>query len=429
MTVVTYLKNMPAWARWMLYAVVGVFVLNVVQGFDDTSLLTAEGTIAGDAAVGRADPAGRSRRPVRRAGRRGQHRPRRHDDARHLVRRMGRAAVRAVVGTVARCARRRRWADLLHAIATVQFGVDHVISGVAINILGPGVARFLSSEIFAEEVQGAGGSITQSPRVPTVGRFTFPFLAGGDLFGWKTPDILGWFEKKDWFFVSDIAGIARGLTSNMSWVTLFALVMVPFSAWLLWRTRFGLRLRICGERPEAGEAQGINIYFYKYVGVIISGALAGLAGAFIASQELSGIYKEGQTTGRGFIGMAALIFGNWRPTGIFGGAMLFGYPFALKLQDLNGKASHALLLVTAIAMFAVMVWAMLRKNTQRHGAGRSVRRWLRWRGTCSPRPHPTGGPRSCRTSSCLVVLIFFTKRLRPPAADGQVYRKGEALGS
>ena len=87
-----------------------------------------------------------------------------------------------------------------------------------------------------------------------------------------------------------------------------------------------------------------------------------LAGAFIASQELSGIYKEGQTTGRGFIGLAALIFGNWRPMGIFGGAMLFGYPFALKLQDLEGKASHSLLLVTAIAMFAVMVWAILRKN-------------------------------------------------------------------
>ena len=139
--------------------------------------------------------------------------------------------------------------------------------------------------------------------------------------------------------------------------------MVPFSAWLLWRTRFGLRLRICGERPGAGEAQGINIYFYKYVGVIISGCLAGLGGAFIASQELSGVYKEGQTTGRGFIGLAALIFGNWRPWGIFGGAMLFGYPFALQLQDLDGKASHSLLLVTAIAMFGVMIWALIRKNT------------------------------------------------------------------
>ena len=144
-----------------------------------------------------------------------------------------------------------------------------------------------------------GGSITQSPRVPTVGRFTFPFLAGGKLGGWKTPDILGWFERKHWFFVSDISGILRGLVSTMSWMTVFAVAMVPFSAWLLWRTRFGLRLRICGERPGAGEAQGINIYFYKYIGVITSGFLAGLGGAFIASQELSGVYKEGQTNGSG----------------------------------------------------------------------------------------------------------------------------------
>jgi general nucleoside transport system permease protein len=319
---------------------------------------------------------------------------------------------------------------LLHAVATVQFGVDHVISGVAINILGPGIARFLSSEIFNVKFKDQGGSITQSPRVPTVGRFTFPFLAGGDLFGWKTPDLLGWFTKspghpdRDWFFISDVTGIARGLVSNMSWVTVFTLALLPFITWLLWRTRFGLRLRISGERPEAGEAQGINIYYYKYVGVIISGALAGLAGAFIASQELSGIYKEGQTTGRGFIGLAALIFGNWRPVGIFGGAMLFGYPFALDLQDLEGKGAHSLLLVTAIAMFSVMVWAILRKNR-----GDSVLAGLfgvlalTWYILADTTPDWWAA--ILPYVIVLVVLIFFTKRLRPPAAAGRVYRRGE----
>jgi simple sugar transport system permease protein len=314
---------------------------------------------------------------------------------------------------------------LVHAIATVQFGVDHVISGVAINILGPGVARFLSSEVFAGKYKDQGGSISQSPRVPTVGRFTFPFLSGGDLFGWKTPDILGWFAAKDWFFISDLAGIARGLTSSMSYVTLIAVALVPFSAWLLWRTRFGLRLRICGERPEAGEAQGVNIYFYKYFGVIVSGGLSGLGGAFIASQELSSLYKEGQTGGRGFIGLAALIFGNWRPTGVFGGAMLFGYPFALKLQDLDGKASHALLLVTTIAMLAMMVWAMLRRN---HGDtalaavfGGTALVWY-----LLAKTPPDWWAAILPYVIVLVVLIFFTKRLRPPAADGQIYRKGEA---
>ncbi|MEO8264014.1 MAG: ABC transporter permease, partial [Ilumatobacteraceae bacterium] len=194
---------------------------------------------------------------------------------------------------------------------------------------------------------------------------------------------------------------------------------------LLWRTRFGLRMRISGERPEAGEAQGINIYFYKYVGVITSGALAGLGGAFIASQELSGVYKEGSTGGRGFIGLAALIFGNWRPAGIFGGAMLFGYPFALKLQDLNGKASHSLLLVTAIALFAVMLWALLRRNTNDTVLaavfGGAALAWYLLVET-----PPTWWAAILPYVIVLVVLIFFTKRLRPPAADGQIYRKGEA---
>jgi simple sugar transport system permease protein len=423
MTVVTYLKNMPAWARWMLYAVVGIFVLNVVQGFDDTSLLTAEGSSRAMLRWGV---------PILLAGLGGLF------SERAGVVNIGLEGM-MVLGTWFGAwgalqfgawwglffgAAGGAMGGLLHAVATVQFGVDHVISGVAINILGPGAARFLSSEIFNKKFKAQGGSITQSPRVPTVGRFTVPFLSGGDLFGWKTPNVLGWFEKKDWFFVSDISAIFRGLTSTMSWVTVFALFMVPFSAWLLWRTRFGLRLRISGERPEAGEAQGVNIYFYKYVGVVVSGALAGLAGAFIASQELSGIYKEGQTTGRGFIGLAALIFGNYRPWGVLGGAMLFGYPFALKLQDLDGRASHALLLVTGIAMFALMVWALLRKNRSDtilaavFGGGA-----LAWY-LIADTP-PDWWAQILPYVIVLIVLIFFTKRLRPPAADGQVYRKGE----
>ncbi len=423
MIVVNYLKNMPAWARWMLYAVIGVAVLNIVQGFDDTSLLTAESSSRAMLRWGV---------PILLAGLGGLY------SERAGVVNIGLEGM-MVLGTwfgawgalefgpwqgLFLGALGGAMGGLLHAVATVQFGVDHVISGVAINILGPGTARFLSSEIFNKKFKSAGGSITQSPRVPTVGRFTVPFLAGGDLFGWKTPDFLGWLSKRHWVFISHLGGIVRGLVSGMSWVTLFALVMVPFSAWLLWRTRFGLRLRICGERPEAGEAQGVNIYFYKYVGVVTSGALAGLAGAFIASAELSGVYKEGSTNGRGFIGLAALIFGNWRPVGILGGAMLFGYPFALKLQDLDGKASHALLLVTAITMFAVMIWALLRRNTSdtvlAAAFGGAALLWY-----VLAKTPPDWWAAILPYVIVLVVLIFFTKRLLPPAADGQVYRKGE----
>jgi ABC-type uncharacterized transport system permease subunit len=424
MIAVNYLKNMPVWARWASYALIGVVVLNVVQGFDDTSLLTAEGTTRSMLRWGV---------PILLAGLGGLFAERAGVVNIGLE---GMMVLGTWFGAWGALTYGAWWGlligalggamgGLLHAIATVQFGVDHVISGVAINILGPGITRFLSSEIFAVKYKSSGGSITQSPRVPTVGRMTFPFLAGGDLGNWKTPDILGWFSKKDWFFVSDVAAIVRGLVSNMSWVTVITLAFLPFCAWLLWRTRFGLRLRISGERPEAGEAQGINIYFYKYVGVIVSGALAGLAGAFISSQELSGVYKEGGTGGRGFIGLAALIFGNWRPMGIFGGAMLFGYPFALKLQDLDGKASHALLLVTALALFAVMVWALVRRNTSDTVLaavfGGAALAWYLIADTT-----PTWWAAILPYVIVLVVLIFFTKRLRPPAADGQTYRKGEA---
>jgi simple sugar transport system permease protein len=310
---------------------------------------------------------------------------------------------------------------LLHAIATVSFGVDHVISGVAVNILAPGITRFLSSEILTGI---PGGSITQSPRVPGVGNVTFAFLAGGKLGTWQTPNLLGTIADRDWFFVSDVASLALGLVNRVSHVTLIALALVPITGWLLWRTRFGLRLRICGERPEAGESQGINVYRYKYIGVVISGALAGLAGAFIASPELAGIYLEGQTNGRGFIGLAALIFGNWRPFGVLGGALLFGYPFGIGLRDLDGAASHSLILVNAIGLAGVAIWALVRgKRTDAGLAGALAAGAALWYFSTSFVPDVWKD--ILPFVVVLLVLIFFAQRLRPPAADGLRYRKGE----
>ncbi len=188
---------------------------------------------------------------------------------------------------------------LVHALATVTFGVDHIVSGVAINLLGPGVARFLSSLIFTGS---EGGGVTQSPQVPQPGTFTVPLLSSG----------LRALENRDIFLVSDAAGVLGGLVTNVSWVTVLAVVLIPASTYALWRTRFGLRLRSCGENPYAAESLGVNVYLYKYIGVVMSGALAGLGGAFL-SMVASNYYREGQTGGRGFIGLAAMIFGNWRP--------------------------------------------------------------------------------------------------------------------
>ncbi|MBA3605152.1 MAG: ABC transporter permease, partial [Acidimicrobiia bacterium] len=108
---------------------------------------------------------------------------------------------------------------LLHAVATVTFGVNHIVSGFAINIIAPGVARFMAGLLFIDEAGSGieGGSISNSPGLSSsIGRFTLPLLSGGDLFGWQTPDPLGWLEERQWFAVSDVAGLLKGLTTDLS---------------------------------------------------------------------------------------------------------------------------------------------------------------------------------------------------------------------
>ncbi len=303
---------------------------------------------------------------------------------------------------------------LLHAIATVTFNVDHIISGVAINILAPAITRYLSDEVWA--------SPTTSPATSTPDRYDLPILGGGTVGGWESPDILQSVAQREWFFVSETAELLRGLTTNLHFVSIVSLLLVPFTSWLIWRTRFGLRLRISGENPNAGEAQGINIVFYKYVGVIISGGLAGLGGAFI-STELSGLFQGGNSAGRGFIGLAALIFGNWRPGGVLFGALLFGYVFGLDLKDLDGTASHALLLVNTIVLAGVVVWALARKRISDAvlagllGLG-AFYWWL------SAEAVPGWWSNILPYVLVLLVLVFFAQRLRMPVALGQPYRKG-----
>ena len=136
-------------------------------------------------------------------------------------------------------------------------------------------------------------------------------------------------------------------------------MLIVGSFWVLWRTRFGLRLRSCGEAPAAAESLGVNVYRYKIVAVVISGGLAGLGGALLAMVSSSG-FQVGQTNGRGYIGLAAMIFGNWRPTGLFMGSSLFGYTQALPFRQ--GTISvHALLLFIALLLLTVAVVQALRK--------------------------------------------------------------------
>ena len=307
---------------------------------------------------------------------------------------------------------------LLHAVATVGFGVDHIVSGVAVNIVAPALARFLSGEVFSGR---SGGGITQSPRVDSVGHFDLPFLSGGELLGWRTPDLLGWSADQDWLLVSDIAAVLSGITSSLSWATLLALTLVPVSVFVLWRTPFGLQIRASGEHPVAADSLGVSIYRMKFTAVVVSGALAGFGGAFIAIEQ-TGVYREGQVQGRGFIGLATVIFGNWQPVGAFLGSLLFGFADALQLRDRT--AVHALLLLAGVALAGLALRALLKR---RHSSAlllvSSSAAVLWWyavtdevAGELPPiTPHLV----------TLLVLVFATGRLRMPAANGLRYRRGQ----
>ena len=258
-----------------------------------------------------------------------------------------------------------------------------------------------------------------------MGNITFPFLAGGDLYGWKTPDILGVIDRWDIFFISDIASFARGFFAGVGIFTLLALACVPVTAWLVWRTRFGLRLRIAGEHPTAGESLGVNIYWQKYKGVVISGALSGLGGAFIA-MELTGFYREAQVQGRGFIGLAALIFGNWRPGGVLVASFLFGYPFGTALRDLDGRSTHALLLLIVVGLAVILAVSIRRgRRVDMFLSGGMAAGFLVW--YLMTETAPSWLPNALPFATVLIVLVFAAQRLRMPAADGRPYEKGQEL--
>ncbi|WP_214408801.1 ABC transporter permease [Sphaerisporangium fuscum] len=300
---------------------------------------------------------------------------------------------------------------LLHAIATVTFGVDHIISGVAITLLGQGVTQYLSKLLF---VGMKGGGETQSPHIPTIADVSIPGIG----------DPLQALEKTRIFLLSDLAGVLHGLFHGVSLFTIVAILLVPLSFYLLWRTAFGLRLRACGERPVAAESLGVNVYLYKYIAVVVSGALAGLGGAYL-SIVAAGIYREGQTGGRGFIGLAAMIFGNWRPGGLAGGALLFGYTDALQLRQ-GGTSVHALLLVVALLLAAFAVYQLVAQRRNRAALLTGVFALLVFALFAVTDTVPEQFTSFTPHLTTLLVLSLASQRLRAPAANGLPYRKGQA---
>jgi simple sugar transport system permease protein len=302
---------------------------------------------------------------------------------------------------------------LIHAVATVTFGVDHIVSGVAINIIGLGAAKFLAEAYFADLNSDRGtGGVKQLVGLERPPSFTVPGISD-----WSSS-----LADKHWFVLSDVAATVAALTTRMSWVTVLVALLVAFSAWVLWKTKFGLRLRSCGENPQAAESLGVNVYRYKYVAVLVSGAFAGVGGGYLALVASSG-FVTGQTNGRGFIGLAAMIFGNWRPGGIVAGAAMFGYTDSLPLRAQS--TIHALLLLIAIGLFAYAIYRLVKGQKGTAAAlGVFGVLFLLWYLVTKevPRDFTSMTP----YIATLLVLAFAAQRLRMPAADGQVYRKGSA---
>lgn len=168
----------------------------------------------------------------------------------------------------------------IHAVACIRYQADQVVTGTAINILMLGMPAFLSGAFFL-----SSGSTPQIPKEHLV-----PWL----------PIII-------------------------------AIVMVPLSWYVLYKTPFGLRLRSVGENPEAADAAGVRVARMRYAGVLLSGVLAGLGGAYLSIGQ-SSLFTRNMTSGRGFIALAALIFGKWRPFQTLLACLLFGFTEAVSIQ-------------------------------------------------------------------------------------------------
>ncbi|MDP8910860.1 MAG: ABC transporter permease [Actinomycetota bacterium] len=192
---------------------------------------------------------------------------------------------------------------LVHAFFSVHLRADQIVTGTALNLLALGVTGYLFIDIYGDE--GTPSAISQIPDVH--------LPLGGFL------------------------GAAFGQLNLMIWLS-FALLVVTYV--VMFRTPLGLRIRAVGEHPKAADTVGVRVYALRYLAVTVSGILAALGGAYLSIGFVHS-FNQNMTAGRGFIALAALIFGKWRPFGAFGAALLFGFSSALaqRLPTYSGSAA------------------------------------------------------------------------------------------
>ncbi|MDR0297738.1 MAG: ABC transporter permease [Streptococcaceae bacterium] len=180
--------------------------------------------------------------------------------------------------------------SLLHAVATINLRADHIISGTVLNLLAPALGVFLLQVIYGQGQEKISNSM---------GLWNFPGL-------------------------SSIPVIGPIFFANTNQVYFLAILVAILSWYIIFKTRFGLRLRSVGENPQAADTLGINVYKYRYAGVMLSGLLGGFGGAVFAQNTSAG-FAVTTIAGQGFISLAAMIFGKWNPIGAMGASLLFGF--------------------------------------------------------------------------------------------------------
>ena len=225
---------------------------------------------------------------------------------------------------------------LVHGFACITHRGNQVVSGLAINILASGLTVTIGIALFRQ-----GG---QTPPLASDDRFR-PIT-------WWLVDSLNQ--------VPLIGTIYRELISGHNALVYLALAAVPLSAWLLYKTRFGLRLRAVGEVPEAVDSAGVSVYWLRYRAVIIAGLLCGIAGAYLSTGQGAGFVRE-MSAGKGYIALAAVIFGKWRPAQAFGACLMFGFleATAARLQGIHipliGEAPVQLMLALPYIMTVLLL--------------------------------------------------------------------------
>src|SRR6266702_925128 len=228
------------------------------------------------------------------------------------------------------------------ALACIRFKADQVVTGTGINILFIGLPAVLSGALFLSS--GSTPHIPKENLLPTVSG-----LLPGFMPQWR-------------------------ILTEVSVMSLLALILILVTRYVLYRTPFGLRLRAVGENPEAADAAGVGVNRIRYLGVILSGALAGIGGAYLSIGQ-SSLFTRNMAAGRGFIALAALIFGKWRPVQTMLACLLFGFADALTIQlqgvPVSGGFLRTAVFVTAllVTMFIVYQLSFIRARALRIGIG------------------------------------------------------------